>query len=575
MEAAETTELQETQPEAPVLEQTPETDTTEEADKPKKKNGYVSVDKRDSPLRKAVREGQNKSLRELIESFGTDGAFMIKVERTHPDNSFDVASGRTFDTLGFCGKFENKPIDEDYIEKQYGGGVYAVKFHEKNPGGSGWKYAAQLTIKIPGDPNLAPYRQKAGLTATGTQPATNPNENPSIVKEAMGMVAKQLESAELRAASAGNNDQVIALMREQLAAARQESAELRAEIRQLANKPPAPAAPARSAIEDQMFSALLSGDSARNTQLVATHASEIRTLKESAAEDLKRQEQRFDNRLADLKAAHEREILAMKQSHEIALAAAKQSHEVQQASSKASHELSQSVLKSENSRLEKENDRLLAEVKELRAKKDLSPIEMLKQVEVLKNALGAGDEEETSTVGKVVEAVTNPGFFEGVATVINQVKTQTAAPQQQQAEQQQALAQQKKPQIVKHNGEKYALMPDGTLKGPLRKKTPAEKTAEGGGEEGKPAEPQMPTIEPGQLAMTIQFLDSACSGGQDPEVVAQGMRSRGPDELMAAIREHGVDAVISKMAKLPSSSILSSIAGRNWLRKLGTALVGE
>jgi len=44
---------------------------------------------------------------------------------------------------------------------------------------------------------------------------------------------------------------------------------------------------------------------------------------------------------------------------------------------------------------------------------------------------------------------------------------------------------------------------------------------------------------------------------------------------MATLRDHGVDGFMSKVAKLQSASPLASQAGRNWVRKVGKALVGD
>lgn len=549
-------------------------------------NKYVPLAERQaaSPVARAIKANQDKSLRELIESFGSEGSYQINVERKEPDSVFDPVAQRTWNTQGFCGKFENKPIDEDFIEKRYGGGVYEIKFKERKASGSGWQYAGQLTVKIQGEPNLADLRQKAGIVPGGTPTATAAaqGDNPSIVKETMSILNRQLERAEDRGKADTGGTQMLALLQGELAAARQQMSAMQDRYENaLSTARAQPAAPVRSPIEEKMFSSLLDGDSARLTQLRDTHASELRTVKEVASEDLKRQAARFDAQIQDMKHAHEREITVIRQSHEVSMAAAKSSHEVQLAALKSSSALESKVLEQDNKRLERENDRLAAEVKELRAKKDLSPIEMLKQVETIKNALGAGEEEESSTAGKIVEAVTNPGFFEGVGAMIESFKTKPP-PQQQataQGAQEQAVAKQGRKVVQTPDGKRFMLMPDGQLVGPLKKKRKAgEPAAEGEeGAEEAPAEagPVMPKIDPAVISASVSFLESACGGNQDPKVVAQGWRSRVPDELVAAIRDHGVDVVIGKMAKLPGSSPLSSQRGRNWLREFGTALVGE
>lgn len=563
-----------------------ETESAAEEPVAVKKNGkpkrpaYLPLAQRaPSAIRQAIKQKQDKSLRDLIDSFGPGaGSYQIKVERKNPESCFDHISGRTFDTVGHCGKYENQAIDEEYIEKHFGGGVYEVKFYDTN--GAGWQFAGQVTIKIPGDPNLASYRAKAGITHNGTaqQQQSQPAEHPSIIKDAMAMVNDQLKRAEDRASAKGDNSDVIELMREQLAGARSEAAELRAEIRALANKP-APAPPQRNAMEEKMFEALLEGDSARVTNLRTTQESELRQLKESHRQDLERMDARHDRSMQDMKNAHERELATIRASHEVAMMAAKNSHEVQLAAANASFMVQKQSLESENKRLDKDNDQLRAEVKDLRAKKELGPVEMAKAVETYKNAFGVGDEDETSTGAKIVEAITNPATWDGIGSVIGQFKPPAAPPAQAQAQTGEQGMEKAKRQIVvnKQTGEKYLVMPDGTLKGPLKKKPEAKAASEGGAaaNDEAPAEVPLPTLDPGASAAVIAFMESAFSGHQDPEIFAQGARSRVPEEWFNAIRDHGVDAVMTKMAKLSSTSPLSSQLGRNWVRKVGKALVGE
>src|SRR6185295_5065878 len=59
-----------------------------------------------------------------------------------------------------------------------------------------------------------------------------------------------------------------------------------------------------------------------------------------------------------------------------------------------------------------------------------------------------------------------------------------------------------------------------------------------------PPEAPVPHVDPNDLAQLIAFFESAFSGGQDPEVVAQGVRPRLPGDVMTYLRdrvtEHGL-----------------------------------
>jgi hypothetical protein len=92
---------------------------------------------------------------------------------------------------------------------------------------------------------------------------------------------------------------------------------------------------------------------------------------------------------------------------------------------------------------------------------------------------------------------------------------------------------------------------------------------------------ELPEIDPENIQRLVGFLERAYDGKQDPEVVARSSRTAVPEEVMTWLRQNdteqvsGVDLFMSKVAKLPSTSSLSTQGGRNWLRKVGKALVGE
>jgi hypothetical protein len=78
-----------------------------------------------------------------------------------------------------------------------------------------------------------------------------------------------------------------------------------------------------------------------------------------------------------------------------------------------------------------------------------------------------------------------------------------------------------------------------------------------------------------KLATAISYLEKAFSGNQEPATVATSVRPFLAEEIMQSIQSVGIDVFFAKVAKLPSASPLSSQAGKNWVRKVGKALVGE
>jgi hypothetical protein len=128
-----------------------------------------------------------------------------------------------------------------------------------------------------------------------------------------------------------------------------------------------------------------------------------------------------------------------------------------------------------------------------------------------------------------------------------------------------------KPQItLGPDGKRYLLMPDGSVRGPLKKKTPKVQP------EAPPGEPPLPEIDPQQMAQAVGLLERAFAGNQEPEVVAQSAVSMIPPDVMECLRRMGLEEFLVKVAKLPASSpLLANQAGKNWIRKFGKALVGE
>lgn len=513
--------------------------------------------KSESAVRTAIKAGESKSLRDLIESFGLAGAYKVSLVRTQPTD-FRV-NGRLHKTEGFLWSAENATeVDEGWIQKHYGGGTYEVKFHDKSAG-TGWKYAGQRTLKIAGDPIIEATEAPAGAAPTN-------GENPTIVKEAMGMMADVARRAEERAdrPRSDGNDQVVAILRDQIAASSRTIDELRREMREVANKP----APVNTEdkFKDKYLEKLIDGDSARLQGVRMQYESELNAAKANAIENERRLRDSFDRDKTEMRLSHERELALVRQSRETEIASLRSSHEVQLAAAKASFELQTKLLEATNQRLDRDNTKLESEVRDLRAKKDKTPIEMAKDFKAIKDAFGSDDDAEPGGVGeKLLEAATNPEMWAGVSSLFKGAAPPAATTQ--------AVAVTPKRHVVRHSdGKKYILEADGkTLTGPLPEKKPKGAPAEG----SAPGEPQLPDVEPERMTQIVGFLERAFEGNQDAEVVAQGARSLVPEELLLAIRDHGVDVVLAKMAKLPSTSPLSTQAGRNWARKLGKALVGE
>lgn len=515
-----------------------------------------------SPEMKALRTAEDRTLKEIIESFGESTSYKCRITRKQPQTVKDRNTGKIVQTGGFLEWVEGIPIDESWISERYAGGKYELYFRKRGAKG-GWEFGGQVTIEIAGDPDLKTL-PGGGATEPAATAAPQPSggENPTMAKAALDLMHAELNRANDRAdkAGSGGGGELIEILREQLRESRAELAAFRTEMREQVNRPPPQSS--EDKVKDKWFDKLLDGDSARLTAVRTQFESEIRMLKEQARDDEKRLYDRFERDRQDMRNAHEREIALLRTSHDSAMSSARSAMETQLAAAKASFDTQREIMAAENRRLERDNTEQRAEVKELRAKKDKGLAEMAKEIEATKDILGIGDGDEKQGIGdKVGDMLTNPEALAAIGKIIR-----GEPPPQQQAPAAPAQALPGKRSVVRHkDGKKYILEADGSLTGPLTKPP------------GKAGPPPPPEIDPALISQMVVLLENAYSNGADPEIVARTAKPHVSDQMLTIIRDvGGVDAFLSKVAKLPGSSpLLSSQAGRNWVRKVGKSLVGD
>ena len=558
-----------------------ETDTDqEETDKPESPDREGGKAKKEppgerlSPVMTGIRNEEEKSLRDWLSEIGTEGAFRIQLRRQKPQYVRDPRTGKDVMTAGFLDSYDTI-IDEDQIRREHGGGTYYLKITRRGENNS-QKYVKGMhrTVEIAGEPNLERLPSSVppiGLGAAATvQP---PAESTVMVKEAFGIMREQLDRAHDRKEPGPRGiDPAVQMLLEQLKvdARRRDDdlAELRRELSAARNHKPEV-----DPIKDKMLSNMLDGQSGHVEALRLRHESEIRTMKASQAEDERRLHDRHERDMQNQRASYEREITAMKGSHDLQLAAAKSSFELQV-----------TLLNNDIRRLERDNASLRDDVKELRLKKDKTLIEQAKDLREIKDALSDGEESSEKTgFDKLFEIATTPASAEFVKGLFGKVESAPPAPAAVAAR---AVAvQPARPQMVKSaDGQVFLQRSDGaggTVLVPAKKKPkviPAIVNAD-----GTVASPaiELPEVDPKAIELLVGYLERAYDGKQDPEVVARSSRTSVPEEVMTWLRQNdtdqvsGVDLFMTKVAKLPSTSPLSTQGGRNWLRKVGKALVGE
>ncbi len=521
---------------------------------------------------KLIRLAEDRTLREWMDTLGTEGAYRIQISRSSPTVAWDAATRRNVSVKGHLATVTDLDnIDEEYLQREFGGGTFRLKV--TRPGNA--QYAAHRTVEIAGEPRLdrLPSSSPPPVPATMGQAAAT-GDSPGVVTEALKMVKDAYAD---RDRSPKGMDPVVQMMFEQMRAqAESQSRELSALRAELAAE--RTRKPDTDPFRDKLINTMFEGENAMTTRLREAHATEIRTLKEGFAQERAQAEARHDRVISDMTAAHARAIDNYKSSFERELKAMEHSHEVALASAKTTADVLKTSLESEVRRLERENADARAELKELRAsaKDEKDILSQLKKVKELKEMI-SGDEDgkESSTLSEIAQMV--PSVIEGVGAIMNNRGGPAAAAQAQAHAQAAAIT--AKPQrfapgqMVQdpRTGQIMKVGPDGVLR-PARKK-PREITTEDGRQVAAPA------VDPESAKKLVAYLEAAFNGNTEPAVVVRSAGAVIPADIIQWIRDNdteqtsGVDLFMRRVVNLPSNSPLASQAGRKWLRDLGRALI--
>lgn len=510
----------------------------------------------------ARREDQN--LADWIGGIGGAGGLRIGVSRSAPR----VFAGKN--VKGHLETFDDF-ISEEIIREQFGGGSYQLRVLCRDKRGS-WVYKASTTVDIAGDPRVDnlpkadPNAEVAGAAARA--------ESSAGTDKVLAVLERTLEHERKREPHPTGPDMgaIAAFMRPlelQIKTMSEALAKKDEQLSVLASKPANP-------FQDQLLGQLIKDDTARVTAVRIAADTELRTVKENHTSEINRLTDRYerekdglirqhDRQMADQKAAYERELANTKASFEREIAAKDLMFGMVKSADTSSAAVQKAQLESDNRRLERDIAELRIEVKDLRAKKDKGPIEMAKELEGFKEALGIGEDDgkEKGALEKFADMAFNSDkLFDLAGKWIGPKET---APQQGHPQQQQMMQQQ--PRIIRKNGQVFALANDGKYH-PVRRRRRQDGAETEEFEEGL-------QIPPEQVAFATSVLERAFSNGTAPEKVAATISTALSPEILQAIRDHGVDGFLNKVAKLGAASPLRRQDGINWLRKLGKAILGD
>lgn len=497
---------------------------------------------RESPVLREMRNAEDRNLRDWLEEIAPGGAIRVKVSRTSPKVWKGLNVGGSLATY-------DQQIDEDWIRDHHGGGDYFLTVQKPKPNGSGWIYAGGRVLRIGGDPRTDDvYRDKTGEQPAG---ATAANPTGGIVDRALGSLERQLEREQARQQTTHGPD--TETMRLMMAPMQQQINGLTTMLRekdvQLAAAQQVKPAE-RDEFRDKMLDKLLDGDSARITALRAQYESELRQVKQAAMDNEARLRDSFDRDKLALGMVHDREIASLRSSYDMKVAA-------QEMGANTSNKLMDGEIR----RLQADLTEAKSELAALRLKKDKTILEQASEFAAIKEAIGeigGGNDKEPSALEKVISVVGNLPAIQNQISKLGGGEAPAAQPPQ--------AAAPKARLLTGPDGHLYRQFPDGNVQ-LVRKRAPKPAAA--------PGETPLPDIPATTVKIAVDFLESAFRGGQDPDQVATSVRSMIPSDVLAVIKDRGVDGFLTDVAKLEGTSPLASQAGRNWARKVGKSLVGE
>ena len=533
----------------PVLEAAEDQDTSLDQDaererkpRPEKKEPRTPAT-RESKSMSEMRNNEDRNLKDWMEEISPGGAIRVKVQRTSPKTWKGLNVGGALATY-------DHQIDEEWIRDHHGGGNFMLVVQKPRTNGAGWVYAGGRAIGIAGDPRTDDvFRDRAGeAPAGGAAPANGIVDKTFSVLERELANARQQQQHAQHGPDTATMQMMMGPLQQQLD---QLSSMVREKDRQLAaaqvTKPVE-----RDEFRDKMLDKLLDGDSARINSLRSQYESELRQVKQSAMDN--------ESRLRD---SFERDKQALAMSHERELNALRSAYDMRVAGQEVGANAARTLMDGEVRRLQADLSEAKAELVTLRLKKDKGPLETMREVAQFREVMGEafGDNNEKSTLDKIMESA-GP-VLQGVLAKVGEQSSPPPPPPP------------PPPRFAPRPRAQLMTGPDGNLYRPGPGGDPIlvreRKRAVPPSADGRPS--TIPEISVTTIKASVDFLESAFRNGQDPEGVATSVRSMVPADVLAAIRELGIDGFLTSVAKIEGTSPLASQAGRNWSRKLGKALL--
>lgn len=528
-----------------------------------------------TPAEREMQQEVETSVRDWLAGIGANHQIKVTLKRVEPKYAPDKTP-----VAGKCDEYD-EPVTEDEIAGRHGGGKFQLWVERRDRNGQ-WKYFTARTITIPGKPNFEPIMGAMG----GPPPA---KESDGAVTRAMNVLERtaQEEREERRRLErergngpvnpGGVDPKLIDLIQgpviEQLRQVQEDKRALEKKIDRLLDAKP------DTTFQDKMLERSFDGAEQRLNAVRDNHNSELRQLRQSQQDDIKRIEDRHDRTLSALQESHKRELDNLKDSNKDRTEALKNSYEMRI-----------DALKSEIDGLKREITAKDQELARLRAVKEKSPLDAIREAAEYKEhlvELGVvkdNDDEDEDDDSKL------PGWVKGLGVLLDNPIAQGIAerlaggppPQNQQQAWAQFVAQMPvgKP-IALQDGRVIVKTTQGKVmlwdqyQAALRKAKAKQKRQ---AEDGTPAaaEPEAQAddgfkLDPADVKKAIPFIENAIRAGRTPEEFAASAATMAPKPIMRALRKKGVEWFLDHV-DLDDGSPINTQEGRTFLRNVAAIL---
>jgi len=517
----------------------------------KPRNGPPHGNKRDeSDVPTQQGRADDKSISEYFQSIAGSAPVQIKIRRIHPRFHEGVQVAGLLDTVDYF-------ITEEEIRERWKGGKYEVQCHRRNPSGK-MVFAGQRTIEIAGHPALP---QEGNMAAPQIVEVTK--EDASVQREAMKMAERVAETANERA---DRLEKEMSDLRLQLARPGTDPMLIKLFDGMMTrlNAPPPP--PPDNSANTNLIEKLVTRSEDALAPLRAAHEAELRSVRETAERALQNAEARFDRQLDAATRQHEQTIAMLNASH---------AREVDNLKTTYDQRLRQ--LEGDNARLARENDKLSTALEQERGKRD-KPVEerfaeLFGLMKLMDEMRGKDDRDEDaeSTIWEKILDKAGP-LVEGIGARLGQAPGPVVDPRAARLAQ---MPRRRGPIRRTPTGPVQGTTPPAATQAPPQVPAPRPPQAQAqrpptGAPPAQPA-PETLVIPEAQIQEVVAFAETALNNDTSPEEFASTALSMGAvdKKLIMALQQEGVvDKLLERVAELKPSSPLTTMNGRNFVRKV-------